>query len=126
MLIAVITSFATISVLFEQFPLAVLTSLLGIVVIVIFFVSSSDSASLIVDIITAGGHTDPPIKQRVFWASMEGVVAAVLLLGGGLQALRTASITSGLPFALVLLLLCVSLYLGLKQEWESAHSRDSR
>ncbi len=56
------------------------------------------------------------MKQRVFWAVMEGVVAAVLLLGGGLVALRTVSISSGLPFVVVLLLMCVSLYLGLRNE----------
>ncbi|UCE63768.1 MAG: BCCT family transporter [Nitrospirota bacterium] len=103
-------------VLLEQFPLAQLSSLLGIVVVVIFFVSSSDSASLVVDIITAGGNTNPPVKQRIFWASMEGVVAAVLLLGGGLQALRTASLSSGLPFAIVLCAMGVSLILGLREE----------
>ena len=104
-------------ILLEQFPLSFFTCLLGVVVVVIFFVSSSDSASLVVDIITAGGHTNPPIRQRVFWASMEGVVAAVLLLGGGLNALQTAALSSGLPFAFVLLLMCVSLYLGLREEW---------
>ena len=102
-------------VLLEQFPLAALSSLLVIMVVVIFFVSSSDSASLVVDIITAGGNTNPPVKQRIFWASMEGVVAAVLLVGGGLQALRTASLSSGLPFAVVLLIMCGSLF---KRLWE--------
>lgn len=65
----------------------------------------------------AGGKPDPPGRQRVFWAVMEGVVAAVLLLGGGLVALRTASISSGLPFAAVMLLMCVSLSIGLRNEW---------
>lgn len=103
-------------VLLEQFPFSTLSSLLGVIVVVIFFVSSSDSASLVVDIITAGGNTNPPVIQRVFWASMEGILAAVLLLGGGLQALRTASISSGLPFALVLLVMCVSLFMALHEE----------
>ena len=67
-----------------------------------------------IDIITAGGHLNPPKIQRVFWASMEGVVAAVLLMGGGLLALQTAVVTTGLPFALVLLLLSFSLMRGLE------------
>ena len=110
-------------VLLEHFPFSALSSLLGIVVVVIFFVSSSDSASLVVDIITAGGNTNPPVKQRIFWASMEGIVAAVLLLGGGLQALRTASLSSGLPFTIVLMAMCASLLIGLKQEL-TEESRD--
>jgi choline/glycine/proline betaine transport protein len=47
---------------------------------------------------------------------MEGVVAAVLLLGGGLSILQTAAISSGLPFAIILLFIVYSLYLGLSQE----------
>ena len=69
-----------------------------------------------VDSLTSGGKLDSPVPQRVFWAVTEGVVAAVLLLGGGLQALQTASIATGLPFAVVLLVMCYSLYKGLSQE----------
>ena len=103
-------------VMLQQLPLTAMTSFVGIVLVVVFFVTSSDSGSLVVDSLTAGGKLDSPISQRVFWAVTEGVVAAVLLLGGGLQALQTASITTGLPFAMVLLVMCYSLYQGLKQE----------
>ncbi len=99
--------------LFEQFPLARLTSILAIIVIVLFFVTSSDSGSMVLDIITAGGEPDPPVPQRLFWAILEGVFAATLLLGGGLVALQTASITTGLPFAAILLLMAISLRRGL-------------
>lgn len=103
-------------VLLDTFPWAALTSALSIVVITSFFVTSSDSASLVVDIITAGGHPNPPTIQRIFWAITEGVVAAVLLLGGGLGALQTGVITTGLPFALVLLLVGFSLLRGLRED----------
>jgi choline/glycine/proline betaine transport protein len=106
--------------LLDQFPLAAITSALAVVAITIFFVTSSDSASLVVDIITSGGHPDPPTIQRIFWASMEGIVASVLLLGGGLKALQTAVVITGLPFAVVLLLLGVSLLRGLKHDSTSS------
>ena len=102
-------------VLLARFPLASLTSGLGSVVLTVFFVTSSDSASFVVDIITSGGHPNPPVSQRIFWAILEGVIAAVLLLGGGLKALQTAVIVTGLPFAVILLLLGVSLLRGLRQ-----------
>jgi choline/glycine/proline betaine transport protein len=86
------------------------------VVVVLFFATSSDSGSLVVDILTNGGDPDPVWQQRLFWALLEGAVAAVLLLVSGLTALQTASITVGLPFALVLLLMCYSLIKGLQQE----------
>ena len=99
-------------VLLEHYPLSSITCGLAVCIVVTFFVTSSDSASLVIDIITSGGHLNPPKIQRVFWASMEGVVAAVLLMGGGLLALQTAVVATGLPFALVLLLLSFSLMRG--------------
>jgi len=110
--------------LLEHFPLKTFTSLLATVVIITFFVTSSDSGSMVIDIITSGGNPDPPVKQRIFWAALEGVVASVLLLGGGLKALQTASIITGLPFAVILLFLCGSLYKGLKQDASKAPETD--
>ncbi len=102
-------------VLLENFPLDIVTSLLAVVVVITFFVTSSDSGSLVIDIITAGGNTEPPKLQRVFWAVMEGAVAAALLLGGGLVALQTAAITTGLPFAVILLGMAYALHKGMSE-----------
>jgi len=100
----------------ELLPMSSVLSFVGIVLVLVFFVTSSDSGSLVIDTITAGGRTDPPVGQRVFWALTEGLVAIALLLGGGLAALQAAAITTGFPFALVLMLMCVCTYLGLRSE----------
>jgi len=100
----------------SQFPLAEITSFIGIVLVVVFFVTSSDSGSLVVDTITAGGKVEAPVPQRIFWAGFEGLVAIALLLGGGLGALQAAAVSTGLPFALILLLGCVALFKGLITE----------
>jgi len=100
----------------SQLPLAPITSLIGIILVVVFFVTSSDSGSLVIDTITAGGKTDGPAPQRVFWCIFEGLVAIALLLGGGLAALQAMAVTTGFPFAMLLLLMCVSIYIGLRQE----------
>jgi choline/glycine/proline betaine transport protein len=47
---------------------------------------------------------------------MEGTIAAVLLVGGGLTTLQTAAITTGLPFAVILLLIIYALYIGFSEE----------
>ena len=107
-------------VMLSELPLAGITSFLGIVLVIVFFVTSSDSGSLVIDTITAGGKVDAPMPQRVFWACFEGLVAIVLLLGGGLAALQAASVSAGLPFAIVLLLACVALVKGLLSEPRSA------
>ncbi len=100
----------------QGLPLSAVTSILAMLVIVNFFVTSSDSGSLVIDMLASGGNPDPPKAQRVFWALSEGAVAAVLLLTGGLMALRTAAITTGLPFTLVLLVMCWSLFTALRRE----------
>ncbi len=103
----------------EQLPFTEITSALAILLVLVFFITSSDSGSLVIDSITAGGKVDAPVPQRVFWAVLEGLIAAVLLYGGGAQALtalQAGAITVGLPFTVILLLMCVSLYKGLKTE----------
>jgi BCCT family betaine/carnitine transporter len=100
----------------DDLPLAAITSFLGIALVVVFFVTSSDSGSLVIDTITAGGKIEAPLAQRVFWAAFEGLVAIALLLGGGLSALQAASVSTGLPFAVVLLLGSFGLVKGLLSE----------
>ena len=99
-----------------ELPLAGITSFVGIVLVVVFFVTSSDSGSLVIDTITAGGKVDAPVPQRVFWCIFEGAVAIVLLLGGGLAALQAMVISTGLPFTVVLLLMCWAIFRGLLTE----------
>ncbi len=103
-------------VLLEQLPLDYIASVTGVLLITSFFVTSSDSGSLVVDSLTSGGKLDAPVYQRVFWAITKGAIAGVLLVGGGLGALQTASIITGLPFALVLLVMTNSLLKGLRDE----------
>ncbi|MGP0630125.1 BCCT family transporter [Nitrospina sp. 32_T5] len=100
----------------ESLPLDAITATIATVVIITFFVTSSDSGSFVIDMITAGGDPDPPKLQRLFWAVTEGVIAIVLLIAGGLNALQTAAITTGLPFAIVLIGLIYGLRVALLNE----------
>ncbi|MEP0153545.1 MAG: BCCT family transporter [Pseudophaeobacter sp.] len=100
----------------QSLPLASVTSTVGIVLVIVFFVTSSDSGSLVIDTITAGGKVDAPVPQRVFWCTFEGLVAIVLLIGGGLGSLQAMVISTGLPFTVVLLLMCWCILKGLMQE----------
>ncbi len=100
----------------ESLPLAAITSTVGIILVIVFFVTSSDSGSLVIDTITAGGKIDAPVPQRVFWCTFEGLVAIALLIGGGLASLQAMVISTGLPFTIVLLLLCVCIVMGLRSE----------
>ena len=112
------TSLAMFQML-ENIPLTSITSFIGIVLVLVFFVTSSDSGSLVIDSITSGGKIDAPKAQRIFWAVTEGAIAGVLLFVGGsdaLSALQAGAVSVGLPFTILLLLMCYSLFKGLHHE----------
>ncbi len=100
----------------SRYPLQDLSMLLAVFLVMIFFVTSCDSGSLVMGIISCGGSTAIGVPQRMFWALLAGVVAAVLVLGGGLTALQTASISTGLPFAVALVLMAVCLVKALRED----------
>lgn len=105
--------------MFEMLPFGTFLSVIAITLVLVFFITSSDSGSLVIDSITAGGKLDAPVPQRIFWATIEGAIAAALLWIGGteaIQALQAGAISTALPFTIVLLLMCVSLLLGLSSE----------
>jgi len=95
-----------------------------IFVLVLYFVTSSDSGSLVVDFITANGHPDPPMPQRVLWSWVEGFTAIALLYSGvnspssdaSLRALQAASIIAGLPYTFVMFWCAQALYLLVLEE----------
>lgn len=95
--------------IFENFPATGLLSVLGIILVAIFFITSSDSGSLVVDMLASGGHPNPPIWSRVLWALLEGLLAAALLISGGLTSLQAGSLITALPFSIILLLMAVAL-----------------
>ncbi|MDT9600240.1 BCCT family transporter [Sphingosinicella rhizophila] len=100
----------------ENLPLSFIASGMATLLVITFFVTSADSGALVIDTITSGDAPDSPVWQRVFWAVTAGVVAAVLLLAGGLQALQTAAIASALPFTLVMIFVCYGLLRALQME----------
>ena len=103
-------------VFLENFPLSTVLSFFSVLMIVIFFVTSCDSGAMVVDMLCSHGSNNTPLWQRVYWAVGIGVVAAILLLAGGLNALQTMTIASALPFAIVLLLAIVGLIKALRVE----------
>ena len=102
--------------LLERLPLTSIVSFITVVLIITFFVTSSDSASLVIDSLAAGGIANTPAGQRAFWATLEGVVAAVLLLAGGLHALQSMTILTALPFAVILLIAAIGMWRALAIE----------
>ena len=81
-----------------------------------YFITSSDSGTLVVNTILSMGDPNPPVVHRVIWGLKEGLVAAVLLVAGGLSALQTAAITAALPFSVIMLFMAWGLVRSLRAE----------
>lgn len=111
-------------VFFDKFPLAIVLKSLGVILICSFIITSADSGALVVDSITSGGKLKTPRYQRVIWAVATGIIAAVLMYGGGLNALQTVVTISGLPFAILLVMMCFSLYRGVSEDYEKSARKD--
>jgi len=111
-------------VFFDKFPLSMVLKVLGLILISSFIITSADSGALVIDSITSGGKIKTPKYQRVIWAASTGVVAGVLMYGGGLNALQTAVTISGLPFAILLVVMCFSLYSGMKEDYNKAERKE--
>ncbi|PSP49519.1 glycine/betaine ABC transporter [Halobacteriales archaeon QH_7_69_31] len=115
----------------DTLPGTIILSLLSVLLVSTFFITSSDSGSLVIDHLTSGGKHDAPVAMRVFWAITEGIVAATLLVAGatpenpqaGLEALQAAAISTGLPFAFILVFMMYAIWKGLGTEYEVLESQ---
>ena len=106
----------------DGLPASGLLSVVAMILVVVFFVTSSDSGSFVVDMLASGGNPQPPVWSRIFWAVLEGVIAATLLVAGavnggdGLGALQTMAILLALPFSLVMIGMMVATAKALHHE----------
>ncbi|MFB6250348.1 MAG: BCCT family transporter [Halobellus sp.] len=66
-----------------------------------FFVTSADSSTLALGMLTAGGKEHPSTVDRLIWSGLWGGLASLLIVGGGIDALRSSAIITGLRFALI-------------------------
>lgn len=99
--------------LLEALPLTSIVSFITVLLIVTFFVTSADSGALVIDSLASGGVLHTPAWQRLFWACSAGLVAATLLVAGGLNALQTMTLVSALPFAIIMIIAALGMWRAL-------------
>ncbi len=98
----------------QDLPLGTVFSIIGVLLVVLFFITSSDSGSLVMNMLTAGGHPNPPTWSRVMFSGLEGAIAIGLLLAGGLEGLQAASLATALPFSIIMVFMAFAVYRGLR------------
>lgn len=91
-----------------------------------WFITSSDSGTLVITTMLSMGDENPPKTFRIIWGMGEGVVAAVLLVAGGLKALQTASIAAAFPISFVLLAMVWGLLKSLREDPSALPTPESR
>lgn len=103
----------------SHFPFAPVLSLFSVIIVVIFFTTSMDSSSMVLDMMALGDETKSNPVQRVVWAVLTGLVAAILLIGAGeagLTALQDTITVVGLPFFVLGFIMMVSLVKGIRDD----------
>jgi len=103
--------------LFDAMPFGQIMSVVATLLVVVFFVTSGDSAVLVLGMMSRGGDPNPPTRTKLVWGVLIAGIAVSLLLAGGIEAVQTATILFALPFALVIVLMVIALWRGLREDW---------
>jgi glycine betaine transporter len=102
--------------LLQNLPGTTLLSVIAMFVIAIFFITSADSATFVNALYCSYGNENPKTWLRVVLGCLEGGLALILLLSGGLTALQTASIVGALPFLLFMIAMFFSITRALNND----------
>lgn len=105
-----------IYMLLSTFPFAKLLSVIVFVNMILFLVTSADSASFFVAMLMSKGAYEPKTLMKVVWGIFLGALAIVLLISGGLTALKSACIVAGAPFGIGMIFMLISLLKSVKNE----------
>ena len=101
----------------DYLPLSSVTGLVSLVVISLFFITSADSGIYVLNNIASRDKSlAAPRWQAVMWGVLMSVVAIVLMQSGGLANLQAMTLLVALPFAILMLLMCFSLWKGLNAD----------
>lgn len=110
--------------MFDVLPLGVLMSAVATVLVLVFFVTSGDSATLVLGMMSTGGRPNPPARVKIIWGVLVSGIAISLLLAGGIKAVQTATIVFALPFTVVILLMALALWRGVRADWLEEQRRE--
>ena len=108
----------------ERMPLGTVLSVVATLLIITFFITSADSATFVLGMLTSDGSLHPSNRIKLTWGLLQSAIAAVLLTAGGLGGLQTASIIAAAPFALIMLLVCASLFRALQAEGRAVRAAE--
>lgn len=110
--------------MFDAMPFGIVLSLATTVLVLVFFVTSGDSATLVLGMMSTGGDPNPSARVKLVWGLLVAAIATSLMLAGGIRAVQTATIVFALPFALVVVLMAISVTRAIDQDWRAERQRE--
>lgn len=109
---------------FQNLPMSGLLSAIATVLVLVFFVTSGDSATLVLGMMSSNGDENPGNRIKIIWGALVAGIAITLLLAGGIKAVQTATIVFALPFTLIIVLMAIALWRGIRADWDEERRRD--
>ncbi|MFC4771969.1 BCCT family transporter [Enterococcus hermanniensis] len=103
-------------VVFAEYPLGLLFSIIAICLLCTFFITSANSGIFVLSMFSSEGDLNPSNDKKILWGIIQALLALVLLMTGGLDALQTCSIVAALPLTVIMLLSAGCLLKALMSE----------
>lgn len=100
----------------DVLPASSLLNIVGFAVIIIYYITVADTSTYVLGMLSEEGNLNPSLKIKITWGVIQSLVAAVLLMAGGLQVFQTASIIAAFPFTIIMIIMCWSLFKGFNEE----------
>jgi choline-glycine betaine transporter len=98
------------------YPIFTATGILAIILVAIFFITGADTGAMVLGMLSSHGVPEPRKSVSIIWGAMTGVVAIVLILVGGLDAIQTFVILAASPFIVVMGLMAMSFFKDLRHD----------
>ena len=105
-------------IVFQNYPLSKIISMMIVVLLGVFFITSADSATYSLSVMTSNGSITPPTYKKVIWGIVVAAIAYILLSAGSLKPLQTISIAATLPFLIIMIAMMPALVKELKKDKE--------
>lgn len=105
--------------LLQTLPMGQVASIIAMILLATFFITSADSASTVMGSMSQRGQLVANRGVTVLWGALTAVIALMLLLTGGDEALtnlQNVTIIAASPFLLVIIALMFSIYKALSND----------
>ena len=103
----------------QAYPMVTITGLLVMVLVGIFFVSGADAASIVMGTLSQRGTIEPSRWVVIFWGTVMGAVAVLMLVTGGenaLEGIQNLTILVAAPFVVIMIMLCFAMARDLRRD----------